>query len=74
MILKCGEVYSLKDRQRPLCETKVRISNNINRKDTIPFYDKCGFLINGDLQRDLKDYTPKGTVAILTTKSLLTFF
>ena len=63
-------IYAITDRQLPLNETRLRVSNKINGK--FPFYEKYGFWINYDMHRDLRDYMPYVTAAMLATKSLVT--
>ena len=65
-------VNAVTNRQRPLSETRLRISNKINRQDTIPFYERYGFRNDYDMQRDHKNYISDGNVAMLSTNTLLT--
>ena len=69
-------VYAITD----INKTTLRISNKykgkdkskkINRRDTVPLYNKHGFKISDKFQQRYKDYIPPCTVPMIATKTWL---
>ena len=67
-------VYAVTDRNVITLEKSNNgkdTTNGINIKDTIPFYEKIGFVVNRKFHQDHAEHIPPGTVPMTATKICL---
>ena len=67
-------VYAVTDRNVITLEKSNKgkdKTNGKNIKDTIPFYEKIGFVVNRKFQQDHAEHIPPGTVPMIATKICL---
>ena len=69
-------VYDITDRTENTLEkfNKGRSKSDINLRDTIPFYNKFGFVVDENVHRQHEEYISPGTVPMEARKTCLQIF